>query len=134
MLSSFVKFLHPPKAVAYMASMGYEGSTLYLVAAMELAIALLFLIPVTRRAGLLLISSFLGGAVAAHVATHRSFSGGPFITYMAQHPYVGALIPGALLVAAWFGDYLERTSLSVNQSTDERATLAPDLRAVGSHS
>ena len=136
LVSSLVKFLHPAKPVAYLASMGFEGATVYLIAAMELVIALLFLFPTTRRAGLLLISAFLGGAVSAHVATHQSFSGGPFITYMAEHPYVGALIPGALLLAAWFGDYLERTSLAANQSSDGRTILRPGLRdaAVGSNS
>jgi hypothetical protein len=108
LISSLVKFLHPPKPVAYLASMGYEGGTVFLIAAGELVIATLCLLPATRRIGLLLISAFLGGAVAAHVATHRSFSGGPFITYMAIHPYVGALIPATLLLIAWIGDYLQR--------------------------
>jgi hypothetical protein len=136
LLSSVVKFLHPPKPLAYLASMGYEGNTVYLIAAMEMVIAALFLIPATRRAGVLLISAFLGGTVAAHVATHRSFAGGPFITYMAEHPYVGALIPGMLLVLAWLGDYLERTATVLDRSVDRRETVRPALPdvTVGSNS
>lgn len=106
LLSSIVKFLHPAKPIAYLASMGYEGSTVFVIAAAEMAIAIMCLLPATRRAGLLLISAFLGGAVASHIAIHRTFTGGPFITYMAYHPYIGATIPGALLAIAWAGDYL----------------------------
>ena len=108
LVSSVVKFLRPPKPMAYLASMGYEGGTVFVIAAAEMAIAILYLVPATRRAGLLLISAFLGGAVASHIAIHRTFSGGPFITFMAYHPYTGALIPGALLVIAWAGDYLNQ--------------------------
>jgi DoxX-like family len=106
MLSSAVKFVHPVKAVSYMASMGFEGDTFYVVAALELISAVLFLLPATRRLGLLLVSAYLGGAIAAHLAVHRFFTGGPFLVYMAQHPYVGALVPGALLIAGWIGTWL----------------------------
>lgn len=106
LLSSIVKFVHPPKPVEYLASMGYEGDTVYVIAAMEMAIAILCLVPATRRAGLLLISALLGGAVASHIAIHRSFAGGPFIRFMSYHPYTGALIPSVLLAMAWVGDYL----------------------------
>lgn len=108
LVSSVVKFLHPPKPMAYLASMGYEGNTVFVIAAAEMAIAILCLVPATKRAGLLLISAFLGGAVASHIAIHRAFSGGPFITFMAYHPYTGAMIPGALLAIAWAGDYLNQ--------------------------
>ncbi len=107
-VSAGVKFLHPAKAVAYMGSMGYEGSTFYVIALLELVIAVLFLLPATRSLGLLFVSSYLGGAIAAHLAIHRFFTGGPFLVYMAHHPYVGATIPGFLLVAAWLGAYLCR--------------------------
>ena len=105
-VSSIVKFIHPSRAVAYMASMGFEGRTFFVVAVLELISAVLFLIPATRRCGLLLVSSYMGGAVAAHLAVHRFYTGGPFLVYMAVHPYVGALIPSAVLVAGWVGTWL----------------------------
>ena len=43
LISSVVKFLHPAKAVAYMRFFGYMENTLFPIAAMELAIALMFL-------------------------------------------------------------------------------------------
>lgn len=107
LVSAVVKFLQLPKPMAYLASMGYEGKTVFVIAAMELVIAIMCLVPATRRAGLLLISAFLGGAVASHIAIHKTFTGGPFITFMAYHPYTGALIPGALLGMVWAGDFLD---------------------------
>jgi len=106
LVSSMVKFIHPSKAVAYMASMGFEGGTFFVVAVLELISAILFLVPATRRAGLLLVSSYMGGAIAAHLAVHRFYTGGLFLVYMAMHPYVGALVPSAVLVAGWAGTWL----------------------------
>lgn len=109
LFSSAVKFVHPPRAVAYMASMGFEGGTFFVVAVLELISAILFLIPATRRVGLLLVSSYMGGAVAAHLAVHRFFTGGPFLVYMATHPYVGALVPSTVLAAGWIGTWLSNS-------------------------
>jgi hypothetical protein len=103
LFSSAVKLLHPAKAIAYMASMGYEGGTYYFIAVLEMLIAIVFLLPSTRSVGLLLLSGYLGGAISAHLAIHRFNAGGPFLVYMANHPYVGALMPGVLLVLAWMG-------------------------------
>ena len=114
--SSAVKFVHPTKAVAYMASMGFEGGTFYLVAVLELISAVLFLFPVTRRLGLLLVSSYLGGAIAAHLAVHRFFTGGPFLVYRAMHPYVGALVPSTVLAAGWVGTWLSPAELAAPQN------------------
>ncbi|HSZ21405.1 MAG TPA: DoxX family protein [Candidatus Acidoferrum sp.] len=106
LFSSAVKFLHPAKALAYMASMGYEGGTYYFIAVLEMMIAIFFLLPSTRSVGLLLLSGYLGGAISAHLAIHRFNTGGPFLFYMANHPYVGALMPGVLLVLAWMGIWM----------------------------
>ena len=106
LFSSAVKFWHPAKAVAYMASMGYEGGTYYFIAVLEMLIAIGFLLPSTRSVGLLLLSGYLGGAISAHLAIHRFNVGGPFLVYMANHPYVGALVPGVLLILAWIGIWM----------------------------
>ena len=134
LVSSVVKFLHPPKPMAYLASMGYEGNTVFVIAAAEMAIAILCLLPATRRAGLLLISAFLGGAVASHIAIHRAFTGGPFITFMAYHPYTGAMIPGALLAIAWAGDYLQQLAEAEPQRAQSglaRQVIQPGMDRIG---
>src|SRR5579864_1810596 len=73
LVSSMVKFIHPSKAVAYMASMGFEGGTFFVVAVLELISAILFLVPATRRAGLLLVS--------LHGRSHRGAPGGASLLY-----------------------------------------------------
>lgn len=129
-ISSMVKFIHPSKAVAYMASMGFEGGTFFVVAVLELISAILFLVPATRRVGLLLVSSYMGGAIAAHLAVHRFFTGGPFLVYMAKHPYVGAMVPGAVLVAGWAGTWLlEGAAPQPNQSVYEHREPSQHIRS-----
>ncbi len=62
--SAGAKFAHVPKVVTELVAMGFDGNKLMLIAILEILSALLFLIPVTRSFGLLLVSSFLGGAIA----------------------------------------------------------------------
>lgn len=131
--SSLVKFLHPPKVLAYMASMGFEGGTFFFVAVLELICAVLFLVPATRRLGSLFVSSYLGGAIAAHLATHRFFEGGPFLVYMALHPYVGALAPVTVLAAGWIGMWMSGDAPVLKHFSNKsvlRATLASKV-AIG---
>lgn len=131
-VSSALKFMHPSKPVAYMASMGFVGSTLYVVATLELLSAILFLVPRTRRLGLLLVSSYLGGAIAAHLALHHSLTGGKFLVFMATHPYIGALEPTVVLLAGWIGVALcppEELSWFAKRS-ERRDRLAPASRRI----
>jgi hypothetical protein len=137
-LSSGVKFVHASKPVAYMASMGFEGGTFWIVAVLELLSAILFLVPATRRLGLLLVSSYLGGAIAAHLAVHRFFTGGPFLVYMAIHPYVGATVPSIVLLTAWVGVALcppqELSLFTANSERRNGATAGSSRRmALGSN-
>jgi len=105
-ISSMVKFLHPAKPVAYMRYLGYEHETLYLVAIIELITAILFLRESTRSFGLLLVSSYFGGAIAAHLANHPFYGGGMFLEFNANHHYLGSLVPALFLVCAWAGVWL----------------------------
>jgi hypothetical protein len=65
--SASAKVAHVPMVVAQLGAMGFEGGRLMVVALLELASAALLLIPTTRSAGLLMASSFLGGAIATHL-------------------------------------------------------------------
>ena len=65
--SATAKLAHVPKVVSELGAMGFDGSKLTFIALLEVVSALLFLIPLTRSLGLLLVSSFLGGAVATHL-------------------------------------------------------------------
>ena len=88
--TSFLKFAHPPAVLAQFRELGYEGSKLTLIGILEVSCALLFMVPPTRSIGVLLISSYLGGAIATHVG----------------HGQPAAFGPAVLLALAWLGAWL----------------------------
>ena len=65
--SAGAKLAHVPQIVSQLGAMGFDGNKLTFIALLEVVSALLFLIPFTRSMGLLLVSAFLGGAVATHL-------------------------------------------------------------------
>ena len=67
-----VKLAQIPKVVDQFNAFGFDGSKLVMVAALELTCAVLFLIPAIRSVGLLLVSSYLGGAIATHIQHGQS--------------------------------------------------------------
>jgi len=71
--SGGAKFAHVPKVVTELGAFGFEGNKLILIAALEMASAVLFLVPRTRSLGLLLVSSFMGGAIATHMQHSQPF-------------------------------------------------------------
>ena len=107
-ISSFVKFLHPAKAVAYMQFLGYTDEKLYVIAAIELIIAVVFLSRPTRVFGTLLASGYLGGAVAAHLAHHPLTGDAPIIVFNYQHQYLGTIPALIVLACLWAGIWLEQ--------------------------
>lgn len=92
--SGATKIAHVPQVVAQMNSNGFSGEKLALVGILEVVCALLFLIPATRSWGFLLVSSFLGGAIATH--------------FQHGQPVFAPLIVLALL---WLGTWLRHTAI-----------------------
>ena len=92
--SATAKFVHVPQVVSELAANGVAGNRLALVAALEALSALLFLIPSTRSAGLLLVSAFLGGAIATHLEHAQSIAG-----------------PSIVLVLMWSGAWLRHPEI-----------------------
>jgi hypothetical protein len=106
-LSSLFKFSQLPGPIAYMASLGYEDGRYFLIAALELLVAVVFWLRSTRPLGLLLVSSYFGGAISAHLASsHPSFARGPYMAYMLSHPLAGAIPACVFLASAWIGTWL----------------------------
>jgi hypothetical protein len=70
--SAAAKFAGVPKVVSELSSMGFDGNRLLFVAVLEIFSAVLFLVPFTRPVGLLLVCSYLGGAIATHLQHGRS--------------------------------------------------------------
>lgn len=93
--SAALKFVQPPAVVAQFRELGYEGAKLILVGILEICCSLLFMIPYTRSIGLLLLSSYLGGAIATHVG----------------HGQPAAVGPAVLLTLAWIGVSLRHPSI-----------------------
>jgi len=126
--SSAFKFLHLPKAVAYMSSLGYEDGTFFLVAGLELLSAVVFCFRSTRSLGLLLVSSYFGGAISAHLASHSAAAGGPFMIHILNHPHVGILPASLFLASAWIGTWLRHPGVlwSLNKFSDSSALPSSD--------
>ena len=84
--SSLMKFAHVPSIVSQMGEVGFSGPRLMLIAVLEIVSAVLLLVPKTRSVGILMVSAYLGGAIATHIGH-------------AQSPAP----PVALLALAWVG-------------------------------
>jgi hypothetical protein len=65
--SSAAKFAHVPPVVQQLAKVGFSNDRLMIIAVLEIVSAILFLIPLTRDIGLLLVSAYFGGAIATHM-------------------------------------------------------------------
>lgn len=70
--SAVAKLARVPVVAGQLAKLGFFGDRLTFIAILELVSAGLFLLPRTRSLGLLLVSSYLGGAIAAHVSHGES--------------------------------------------------------------
>src|SRR2546423_2702808 len=90
-MSATMKFMRPPQVVdSFVRQFGYPESDLLILGAVELTCALLFAIPRTAFLGAILVTGYLGGAIATHVRI-----GDPaFVS------------PLALGIFAWAGLYL----------------------------
>lgn len=86
--SAVAKFAGVPGVVRQMAAAGFAGPKLTFIASLEILSAALFLLPRTRSLGLLLVSAYLGGAMATHVQA-------------GDYPH--AFPSSALLALAWIG-------------------------------
>jgi hypothetical protein len=88
--SAAMKLARPPQVVeAFTGRYGYPANSLAALAVVELACALLYVIPRTAVLGAVLVTAYLGGAVATHVRAGEPFA-----------------IPVLLGVFAWAGLYL----------------------------
>jgi uncharacterized membrane protein YphA (DoxX/SURF4 family) len=89
LFGAVMKLLKPDAVIEEFARLGYPDSTITPLAITEIACAILFLIPRTAPLGAILLTGYLGGAVATHVRV-----GDPFI------------MPALIGVAAWIALYL----------------------------
>jgi len=104
--SATSKLAHIPQVVAPMRAMGFSGEKLTFIGILELLSALLFLIPAARSAGLLLVSSYLGGAIATHLQHGQSI-----------------LPPSIVLTVLWLGAWLRHPVTLWNATTNGQPAI-----------
>jgi hypothetical protein len=95
LMSASMKFMNNPELVKqFVEHFGYPEGALLRIGVLELACVALYAIPQTSVLGAVLLTGYLGGAVATHVRV-----GDPF------------MIPVALGVLLWAGLYLRDVRL-----------------------
>ena len=88
-----VKVLNPGFATAAAPQIGYGESLILPIGLIELACLAVYLIPQTAALGAVLLTGFLGGAVATHFRVSD-----PLLGYTLFPLYVGALLWGGLFL------------------------------------
>jgi hypothetical protein len=73
-LSAFMKLTKGEEAVKGIAKFGWQESSLLPLGIVELACVVVYLIPQTAVLGAILLTGYLGGAVATHARLGESFS------------------------------------------------------------
>jgi len=66
-------FFKPPDLAEQLAKFGYPEELMVFLAATEIACVVLYLIPRTAVLGAVLLTGYLGGAIATHVRIHDNF-------------------------------------------------------------
>jgi hypothetical protein len=89
LMSAAMKLTHQPQMDGMIKHLGFQASALTGIGLLELACVALYAIPATSVLGAVLLTGYLGGAVAIHVRV-----GDPFV------------IPLVLGTLAWTGLYL----------------------------
>lgn len=111
--SGAAKLAHVPPVVAQLSAMGFDGGKLTFVGLLEVFSAALFLIPATRSAGLLFVSSFLGGAIATHLQHAEPIAG-----------------PSVILSLLWFAAWLRHPQIFWSWPLTRSASPAAASRRV----
>lgn len=97
--SAAMKFLSPKEIVEEFGRLGYPEGIAWCIGVAELASAVLFLIPRTAVLGAVLLTGYLGGAIATHVRLEENFAGpaiGGMLVWFAlflREPRVRAILP-----------------------------------------
>lgn len=88
-----IKLFKPAPVITANLQLGYPESTIVGIGIVELICTLFYAIPQTAPLGAVLLTGYLGGAIATHVRV-----GNPLFTHMLFPIYVAALLWGGLLL------------------------------------
>ena len=92
-LDAVIKLARLAPAVTGTVQLGYQPSVVFGIGLCEIICVLAYAIPRTAIVGAVLLTGYLGGAVATHVRV-----GDPLATHILTPFYVAAMIWGALLL------------------------------------
>ena len=93
-----IKLLRLPMVEEASAKLGYQSPTIFHIGVVLLVCVILYAIPQTSVLGAILLTGYLGGAVATHTRV-----GDPLFSHILFPTYVGALL--------WLGLYLREPRL-----------------------
>jgi hypothetical protein len=88
-----VKVLAPGFAAAHSVQLGFPADLIFTIGVIELACLAVYLIPQTSALGAVLLTGFLGGAIATHFRVED-----PLLGFTLFPVYVGALAWAGLLL------------------------------------
>jgi hypothetical protein len=88
-----MKLIKPPPVVQATVDLGYPESSIIGLGIVLLACVVLYVIPKTSLLGAILLTGYLGGAVATHVRV-----GSPLFTHTLFPVYLGVLVWGGLFL------------------------------------
>ena len=74
LMSASLKLSHQQQFVETFQKLGYQESLLTPIGVLEIFCALVFLVPATGVLGAILVTGYLGGAVASHVRAGEGFA------------------------------------------------------------
>lgn len=98
--SATMKFMNPPDFTKeFVGRLGYPEDLAFAIGVVEVSCVVVYLIPQTAVHGAVLLTGYLGGAVATHVRIHDNFAGpliGGVLVWLGVYfrdPRVRALLP-----------------------------------------
>lgn len=98
--SAVMKFLNPPEmSEQFVGKFGYPAKLAFAIGVVEVCCMLIYLIPQTAVLGAILLTGYLGGAIATHVRVEDVFIGpaiGGVLVWLAlflREPKLRQLIP-----------------------------------------
>ena len=84
LLSATMKLLHKPEMVSmFVGKFGWPEGILPVLAAVEIACTVVYLVPQTAALGAVLVTGYLGGAIGTHVRVGDPFIAPLFIAVLA---------------------------------------------------
>jgi hypothetical protein len=109
LFDAILKFVNPPEvAQTTVNELGYAEHHILVMGVLGLSVTLLYMIPRTSVFGAVLLTGYLGGAIATHVRVDN-----PLFSHILFPVYVGILVWGGI----WLRDERSRALLPVKASS-----------------